>query len=360
MSDIHSATTEMPTGTSIGDVVMFYQGEAPHSAHGPFADAVNADLRHFETGRTPYRNQSSKYQNSNTGLITDRIKTGSITFGYDIAIAEGSAPLHTLLVHKTLYPSTTAIYLAADEYFKTLPNRVAHPLWSAGVGKVANRLLDGVIAVGKDAATWAAQYLGDVPIKICHPPISDKKYDQLADLRPQSPQNPFTIISVGEARKTKRFDRVVDAAQQLQDRIDAKVITILLGDGHQVQPYAETNGVKTPGFLPIDEFIKQYEEASVYVQASDGDAFPVATLEAMLTGTPTVVTKGVGTRRLLPDENVVKPTATALVERLEALYVQETTERQAYGESLQTMVEDLTETTQQRRFRTAVREMTNT
>ncbi len=330
---------------------MLFQGRKPHPAHQSFGDAVGAVYRHFETGEKPPITEEKE-------SIKSRIKTGISSEECDIVIAEGTAPLQTLLAYKVRHPMTTAIYLAADETFYTLPERPTHYLWKL-LGPIANRLLDGVIAVGRDVYNWARPYLGSLPVKYVHPPINDDKYDRLRSLEPQSPQRPFTILSVGVAKPANGYENLIPAVERLAGHTDIDIRVIILGKGHSEESYADSSVVELPGFVDLDTFIDCFSEASIYVQPSIGDAFPVATLEAILSGTPVLVTESVGVRELLEDAQVVDPSPNGLYSGIKRFFEMDTTVRRKLGSEQRELTKGFTESSQQERFREAVIDIHN-
>ncbi|MDF9744131.1 glycosyltransferase family 4 protein [Natrinema salsiterrestre] len=333
------------------DRCLLYQNSDAHPAHRVFADAVSADRRHFETGERPPE------PGGNTERTVDRLRTAGTLPAYETVIAEGSAPLQTGLAYKLRRPGTTLIYLAADETFYTLSERPTRYLWRA-LEPLSSRLLDGVIAVGRDASRWARPYIGDVPTAIVRPPIADEKYDRLASLTPRSPADPFTILSAGEAKPANGYDRLALAVERFAGTVEADVRLVALGAGHDEQPYAAMPHVVTPGFVDLDAFADWFDRASVYVQSSRGDAFPVAALEGILSGTPTIVTEATGVRELLPARQVVPPTETGLFDGLVALSDLSPTDRRSLGSDQRSLVTDLTESNQRERFSAALEEFT--
>lgn len=337
------------TGQNFRDVLMLFQGESAHAAHQIFGDGINAEYRHFETG-------APSGEGADQGSPIKRVRLATELPFYDVVIAEGSAPLQTLLVYKMRHPTSTAIYLAADETFYTLDERKSRHAWSA-LRPATGRLLDGVIAVGEDVYEWGRPYLGDVPYRIVHPPISESKYNLLADLPITSPDEPFRVLSVGNAQESKRQDCIVAAAERVVDDIDSEIEVVFLGKGHGQASYVDHDLVRTPGFVPPDEFADWFEVSSIYVQASEGDSYPVATLEAMLAGLPTVVTEACGTRRRLPDEHVAHSSAAGIAGRIRTLARWPQTDREERGRAHRDSVRDLTEEEQKRKFSNAVQEL---
>lgn len=333
------------------DRCLLYQNSDAHPAHRVFADAVDADRRHFETGSRPPES------GGNTERTLDRLRTAGTLPAYETIIAEGSAPLQTGLAYKVRHPGTTLIYLAADETFYTLSERPTRHLWRA-LEPLSSRLLDGVIAVGRDAYRWARPYIGDVLVAYVRPPIADEKYERLAALSPNSPADPFTILTAGEAKPANGYDGLARAVDRFAETVDADVRLVILGEGHEAEGYADRTHVLTPGFVDLDTFADWFDRASVYVQSSRGDAFPVAALEGILSGTPTIVTEATGVRELLPARQVVPPTEAGLFDGLAVFADLSPAERRSVASDQRGLVTDLTESNQRDRFSTALERFT--
>lgn len=255
---------------------MLFGNDSPHPAHETWGDEIGCRYRHFETNRPP-------------GDATDiestpqRVATGLKHRDADLVIAEGTAPLQTGLVAKAA-GAKMLVYICADQTFMTLKDRVTEPLW-----ELMPELVDGAVAVSYLAWSWAAPYL-ESPVEVVRPPISDNKHEALREVTPGSGDGP--IVSIGKARATKRFDRLPAIAEQTNREI------VVVGPGHEDKPYTDSDLVSTPGWLDIGEFADLLERAALYVQPSSGDACPVASMEAMLSGTPTIVSSRTGTREL--------------------------------------------------------------
>jgi hypothetical protein len=196
-------------GTAIGNACMLFQGGHAHPSHRAFGDAIDAEYRHFETGRPPERRPDGTYTNQDCRSPTDRLRTArGLSDAYDTIVAEGSAPLQTLLAHGASKSDTTSLYLAADEAFYILPNRRTQHVWRASRPFI-ERVLDGCVAVGRDVYEWVTPYVGSVPVRYVHPPITEPKYHMLYDCEPRSPGHPFTVLAVGDARprRTSHYSR---------------------------------------------------------------------------------------------------------------------------------------------------------
>lgn len=331
-------------------VCMLFQGAHAHPSHRAFADSVNAEYRHFETGKPPIDDINQDVHNE-----TKRIRTAlSIPNDYSIVIAEGTAPVQTAMAYKLVGNwETTVIYLAADETFYTLNSKKSKLIWKA-LTPITKWALDGIIAVGRDVYDWATPYLGKIDMEVVHPPIDDEKYDRLSSLPVTSSDEEFIVLSAGTTKNTNNYDMLSRATGQLVDA-GIPVRTVILGSNHPDESYADLEHVTTPGFVEMSEFTSWFKRASVYVQPSVGDSFPVAVLEGILSGTPTLVTSGVGVRELLPKSQEVAPTADALAEGIRTMYETPAEERHELASSQRNLVADLTVDNQTKDFQRAVR-----
>jgi glycosyltransferase involved in cell wall biosynthesis len=309
--------------------VMLFQGDTPHPAHCVFGEAVDCEFVHFETGREP--GETEAY----TGRITDRVRTGLSITDADVVIAEGTAPLQTGVV-ASIRSGATLIYLCADQTFRTLHQRKTKTFW-----KLLPSVIDGVVAVSDLAWSWAAPYV-DGPHVIVRPPIMDDKHERMCRTAPQSPDGP--IVTMGQARLHKNFEILPEIA----DRTGREVIVV--GEGHDDRSYTSHPSITIPGWVSLSELGAILERAGLYIQPSEADACPVASMEAMLSGTPVLVSDGTGTKELgsrhAPLDRFVDEAVAYIEKPREA--------RERDGESNRDCVEEFTEKRQGRRFREAI------
>jgi glycosyltransferase involved in cell wall biosynthesis len=291
------------------DVAMLYYD--PHRVHRGFAEAVGADL-------VDYRAHSAGLL---SGTVADDLVNGTRIPDYDVLIVEGSVPLYTALVARAR-TDVRVVYLCADHGFyelgrgdfsgssltKTLVGRFGRP----AVSQVGRRGIDGVVAVSEFAAEYTRPIVGaETPLEVAHPYVESRLQAELAatDVSLAS----TTAVAVGQGAHYKGFDLLVDAWPTVRrHHPDAELH--LVGSDHP-QSYADTAGVVVHGY--VDSLSEALSHASLYVQPSRMDAFPVSTLEAMCAGLPTLVTESTGTRSeagALDSSLVVQPTASALAE----------------------------------------------
>ncbi len=359
---------------------MLHQFHQPHHAHRVFGDAVGADYRHFETGA------EIGGPEANLDSMLARLRTAVDLESYDVVIGEGTTPIYTLLFYKLLNRwDARVVPLIADETFLKIRDQRTRHLWRHALGPVMSHVVSGAIAVGDLARSWARDYL-DVPFEIVHPPIADAKYDALepigrglesvgsgseeADAATASPRTDGAGTErSAEPTRILHAGTVSDRAAVAKKNVDllARVVASrsdwelrLLGSGHDEFAYSDLPGVEAIGYLELEAFASEFATADVYVQPSSGDAFPVASLEAMLAGLPTVVSTGTGTREIVEDVDpllVRAPTARDIRWGIEYAQSLSPAERRERGAALRARVEPLTEERQAAAFRRALTEV---
>ena len=331
------------------DVLMVHQFHQPHPAHRVFGDRVGADYAHFETG------EPIGGEEANLGSMLARVETAIGLDEYDIVIGEGTIPTYTLLFYKLLNNSRADVVpLIADETFLAIRDQQTHYAWKYLLSHVLGKTLTGGIAVGELAYSWAVPYL-HVPFEIVHPPIQSGKYELLDGVK--------EAYDIDEQPTILHAGTVSDRAAVAKKNVDVLARTVsrhgewrlrLLGAGHDDRRYASLPGVHATGYLDeLSAFAEEFAAADVYVQPSAGDAFPVASLEAMLAGVPTVVSTQTGTREVVEsiDHNLVcEPTERGIRASIEYVLSLTPTEREEIGRRLRSAVADLTERKQAERF----------
>lgn len=331
------------------NVLMVHQFHQPHPAHRVFGDAVGADYRHFETG------EPVGGEEANPGSMLARLRTALDLDEYDVVIGEGTIPAYTLLFYKALNnPRAAVVPLIADETFLKIRDQRTHYVWKGLLSPVFDAALTGAIAVGSLARSWAAPYLR-VPFEIVHPCIDDSKYELLYGVKESyEVDDRATVLHAGTVSDQKAVAKKnVSLLAGTVSRCDGWELR-LVGAGHDEREYATLPDVRATGYVEdLSAFAREFASADVYVQPSNGDAFPVASLEAMLAGLPTVVSTRTGTRELVEpvDPNLVcEPSEPGVREAIEYVLSLTPAERAEIGRRLRSSVEELTEQRQAERF----------
>jgi len=294
------------------DTVFLFQGGYPHSAHIEFAEALSADLRHFETGAKPTPNR----KNQDCHSEIKRLRAARQLSNYDVVIAEGTAALQTLLSYGLMNSrEATTILLACDETFAEISDTKMHYVWQ--FLRILTRRVDGCISISNLEQSWVRPYLPSARHEIVNPTTTPEKYDALLELDNAQPEAPTQLLSVGSARPMKNYDSLVSAVGQVRKRTGRDVQLTLVGSGHESESYTDAPFINISGFIDLPELYRHLEEADLYVQSSQGDGFGVAALEAMLAGLPVLVSSETGIRELLPDEWVMGTDTCAITKAID-------------------------------------------
>jgi glycosyltransferase involved in cell wall biosynthesis len=259
----------------------------PHPSHEGFARAISADFRYY--------NKLLHYSFS-PKIVTSTIN-GILLPKYPIYLTEGGAPLSVLAVHKMIDKKCIHINLIADETFILLTEKRqkktdAKLRVENFAHKFSSRFIDGAIAVSKYAKETAEKCL-DVPIKIVHPFIENDLYERLYQIQPRI-QN-HTLLTIGYNRQSKGMDILIDSFQRIKREIrDAELY--IIGSGYPKE-WEKIDGVHIEGFAK--DLVPYFMNASLYIQPSRADTFPVSTLESLRAGLPTIVSDHTGTKEVI-------------------------------------------------------------
>ena len=309
------------------DVAMLYFD--PHPAHRGFAEAIDADLVH-------YREHSV---GPLSGTVVEDVVNGLQLPDYDVCLVEGSVPLYAALVGRAT-TETKVVYLCADHGLyhvgkddfrgssavKSLIGRFGVPV----IKQAARWGIDGVVAVSDFAAEFSGDIVGDdTPIRVAHPYIQPDVYDELRDCEPVLDRN--VAVAVGRDERYKGFDMLVDAWPAVREQHPNATLHVVGED--QPTSYESTEGVTVHGY--VDDLSDAFAGASLYVQPSRMDTFPVSTLEGMCAGLPSLVTTKTGTASeagAVDESLVVDPTPDALAAGVSAYFDRPVAERLALSE----------------------------
>ncbi|UPW00318.1 glycosyltransferase family 4 protein [Halorussus gelatinilyticus] len=303
-------------------VAMLHQD--PHPAHRGFAEAVGADLVDY------HRLSLGPLE----GTVAEDGLNGLAYPNYDAYIVEGSRPLYAALARR-FTRGGKLIYLCADHGLyqlgnadfegsstvKSLVGKFGTPL----VRAVGRRGIDGVIAVSEFAAEFTRPVVGpDTPIEVAHPFVQQAEYDALGGVEPDLDSN--VAVTVARPWKYKGVDMLVEAWPRVREQFpDAQLHVV--GKGHP-DDYGTTPGVRVRGY--VEDLADAFAPASLFVQPSRMDTFPVSTLEAMRAGLPPLVTRTAGTRseaREIDPLFVAEPNPEALARGVREYFVRDTAER---------------------------------
>ena len=199
----------------------------------------------------------------------------------DLIICEDHFSIRTGLAYKVLNPRTKVIRLVADEgYYKCISGK-KYPFEEI----LFHRFLDGAIAVSPLAKLWAQKFVNG-PINVVRPYIPD--LNNLLNLE-KEPQNRKEVLFIGYNNPNKNIGSLVEAVRKVKDlRLN------IVGKGHKEY---EEEFIKTYGY--VEDIKNHLSRSDIYVQPSEGDTYPVASLEAMAASIPTIVTESCGTKEIV-------------------------------------------------------------
>jgi glycosyltransferase involved in cell wall biosynthesis len=333
-------------------VAMLYQD--PHPAHRGFAEAIGADLVDYH--RLPLGPLED--------TVVEDVVNGLAYPNYDLYLVEGSRPLYAALVRrftrrgKLIYVCADhGLYQLGDPDFdgdsvlKSLVGRFGTPL----VRTVGQRGIDGVIAVSEFAAEFTRPIVGsDTPIQIAHPYIQSDTYDTLGNVIPTLDAN--VAVTVGRSWQYKGVDLLVDAWPFVREEFPDAELHIV-GSGHP-EEYDETPGVQRRGY--VENLADAFAPASLFVQPSRVDTFPVSTLEAVRAGLPPLVTQTTGTRseaRKVDPALVVETDPESLAEGIRTYFDYDVDTRRRFSEIARKRGERFNPNSRKKAFKQAFRDV---
>ncbi|WP_336338737.1 glycosyltransferase family 4 protein [Haloarcula brevis] len=279
-------------------------------------------------------------RDGDTGSLAEDLRNSLRYPDADVYLVEGSQPLWASLL-ASVRTGASVVYLCADHGFynlghgsfegqsplKTVVGRFGRPV----VKRVGRWGIDGVVAVSEFAAEFVSPFVSaSTPVRIAHPYVQPDRYDSLLTIDPAFDE--CRAVTIGRGARYKGIDLLVEAWPMIREsHPDAKLDVV--GTDHPTV-YGEQAGVTVHGYVDDDHLISLLGQASLFIQPSRMDTFPVATLEAMCAGLPPLVTDCTGTRseaRALDAELVVKPTPRSIAAGVRAYFERLVTERERLG-----------------------------
>lgn len=319
--------------------VMLYQFGGPHPSHKNFGDSLDCSYWHFERGtesNAPSNNENSYGVRLKTGIQSGR--------KFDHIIGEGSATVQSLIPAGIVAPKTDLTLLIADETFL----HVSDSVWSI-LGPLVDRLLDNVVAVSPLCSKWASTHI-NMEIDIVRPSVNGDIPERLLNLPVEQPEEVNRVICAGSASSNnalwkKNTQVLVEATER------ANLDLTLLGEGHQNREYDKRSHVRCPGWVSEDQLVDEFEQSDAYILPSNGDAYPVSSLEGMIAGLPTIVSDMTGTKELIDDRFVSGTDVESVTSAINTLCDTPRDDRIKIGYELRKKASRFTEERQAKRFK---------
>ncbi len=240
-----------------------------------------------------------------------RLRAGrSRDFGQRPVIIEGGVPLLEAAFLKLLGQSGPVIELAADatliDIATPLSGRPAHERVAHRFGE---RFVDATLAVSDYIAAYARRY--DRPVRVVHPFISSERCERLQNLNPGGDGE--TLLCVGKYRHKNGQDILVRATRYL----DSVTVHFVGPDTEKLETH---EGIEAHGFVRTEHLYDLLDRSELMVYPARVGAYPVAVLEALVSGTPVLTSPYVGNAdlvRSLHPRLVTEPTSVAVRDGIE-------------------------------------------
>ncbi len=118
------------------------------------------------------------------------------------------------------------------------------------------------------------------------------------------------IVWTGRFVREKNLELLIRSFASLKERqCDARLV--LAGDGPERPRLMKLSArlglrdhVRFPGFLPATAIVTLLQKAAIYVLPSTAEALPLSILEAMSSGVPVVIPKGLGLEEVIDDSGI--------------------------------------------------------
>lgn len=279
---------------------------APHPAHKNFAEAIDADFY-------PLLPDESRPHSNGLVRMLEYVRSGMhFPRGYDNYLLEGGRTLVSAATFGLLNDDSNIILLNADETFVNIVEDLGHyGFGESYVHRLCLKYIDGLMNVGEFVGKYAREAGLSVPAKTVYPSVSESNYSKLSRTNPAIGSK--NIVSVAVGKPSVGFDILVEAFSRIRESHPSSELHIA-GRDHP-SAWNDRDGVTVHGWVKsLPGFFKQGE---LSVHPGRSECFPVATLEPLCAGIPSVVSEMVGTKEVMGeiDEHLVTEVDITAVSR---------------------------------------------
>lgn len=257
----------------------------PHWVHERFASVVAENSM-----AVPSR--ASKRQSAPSKAFSLLKSALSIPGGYDVYFAE--ACYYYPAIAKRLHRiNGKIINLCGSPLF--------YNIWKGIMGKTESRMLlelfksvDGMVLEGNYTKEVLSALRLKVPTITAYTYVKPGRYEALAAMKPDLGTKNIAITATNDI-EYKGVD-ILLKAMPLINQQDAGVRLRII---HRNLNMDKISHLLTPNVSLEEDVEKAFRSTSLYVHPSRGDVFPIAPLEAMLAGIPTMVSTDTGTKEFV-------------------------------------------------------------
>lgn len=275
-----------------------------HPVHRAFFDSVVTDYKEF---------QVPDYSGPFQGVVNfSKYSYLGARFGpSDVFLTRNIPNLRAAYVNRKIYSPKVIHFEAGSGFLHT-------SLMEQGMSlnPRLGEMIDGGIAVSPLAKKFVEKFT-DCPVEVVHPFVSDKMRQEITTSEYDVEKG--KILFVGKSPYRKGLDLLLEAFEELED--DSLELHIVGPEEHGYDTSKEN--VYDHGYVSLDELVKHYSTADLFVLPARADAHPVSVLEAMLAGTPVIMTESTGTKYLLgemPDYLVAEPEAGEIADSIHGYF----------------------------------------
>ncbi|MDD2655142.1 MAG: glycosyltransferase [Candidatus ainarchaeum sp.] len=257
----------------------------PHWVHERFASVV-AESSMVVPSR------ASKRQSAPSKALNLLRSASSIPGGYDIYFCE--ACYYYPAIAKRLHRiNGKIINLCGSPLF--------YNIWKGIMGKAESRVLlelfksvDGMVLEGNYTKEALSALHLRVPTVTSYTYIKPGRYEALAGMKADLGTKNIAITATNDI-EYKGVDLLLKAMPLINEQDPAIKLRII----HRNLDMDKIRHLLTPNVGLEEDVEKAFRTTSLYVHPSRGDVFPIAPLEAMLAGIPTMVSTDTGTKEFV-------------------------------------------------------------
>ncbi|MGK9148835.1 glycosyltransferase family 4 protein [Plantibacter flavus] len=256
--------------------------EVEHHLLVELPDGVTIDDEVFR----PYR--SVTQMGSGSAGVVAAIRRTRRRIGADVVHAHSSFAGAYARVALRNSPRTRIVYTPHCYAFE----RTDVPAIGRGVFRAIEWLLSfnvGTIAACSEGEAAAARRRGPLSPRVVYVPNVLSHAPDRARRRSAADDAPLRITSLGRLAPQKDPARFAAAASAIRER-GVDVAPVWMGDGRAADvTLLEGHGVEVTGWIPHPEVAERLSESDVYLHTAAWEGFPLAVLEAVQSGVPTLV-----------------------------------------------------------------------
>ncbi len=266
-----------------------------NSVHEKMAEHIGADIHHIKSRVTKEQGKLDKLNNLLNSIA-------DIDTDYDIILCENNY-YYSALKRILVWKKPKIINMACGGLFYNLSAGVIKGLERKVLLSLAQEI-DGHLLLGHYGVELMERLGLTQPHKIVYPFVPDKQAKKLLDMETDLDSKEMTIIARGDPHY-KGLDMLLKAYYVVSRKQDV-MLNIISRDippswiwNEVDKNKIDTKKVRYHHNPPeIDSILKR---TALYVQPSRGDTFPVASIEAMMAGIPTIVSSETGTKEIAND-----------------------------------------------------------